>query len=649
MSARGIALLALLGLVACQRPAAPAGEASPSVVAAHAALRERLDLDDPRAFEDAKRGFIAAPTGVVRDAYGEIVWDFDAFDFLEGEAPPTVNPSLWRQARLNNHAGLFKVTDRIWQLRGFDIANLSIIEGRSGWIVVDPLTSRETAAAAMAFARQHLGDRPVSAIIYTHSHVDHFGGALGVMSAEEAAARNVPIVAPAGFMEEATSENVLLGVAMVRRSEYMYGKHLPRNPQGLVDNGLGKAVAYGHIGLLPPNRVIHAASEEHVIDGVRFVFHNVPGSEAPSEFTFALPELRAFNGAELVGQTLHNLYTIRGAKVRDALRWAEYIDATATQVGNAEVLFNQHHWPVWGNDEIQAFLHAQADVYRYLHDQTVRLMNAGLTAPEIAETLELPAALDRHLATRGYYGTVRHNIKAIYQFYLGWYDAHPSNLDPLPPTAAAEHYVALAGGMGPLLDAARKAQANGEYRWAAELLKHAVYAEPDNVDARQQLAESFEQLGYAAEASTWRNAYLTGAYEARHGAPEEGFSPARMRDLLAQTPVERFLERMAASINGPAAGDLDLTINLVLTDRGESHVLHLRNGVLRHRAAPEDPAADATLRLTHAVFLDMMTGEAGAGTLLASDEVAIEGSTLDLARFFGLVEKPPGNFPILNR
>ncbi len=649
MSARGIALLALLGLVACQRPAAPPGEASPSVVAAHAALRERLDLDDPQAFEDAKRGFIAAPTGVVRDASGEVVWDFDAFDFLEGEAPPTVNPSLWRQARLNNHAGLFKVTDRIWQLRGFDIANLSLIEGRSGWIVVDPLTSRETAAAAMAFARQHLGDRPVSAIIYTHSHVDHFGGALGVMSAEEAAARNVPIVAPAGFMEEATSENVLLGVAMVRRSEYMYGKHLPRNPKGLVDNGLGKAVAYGHIGLLPPNRVIHAAVEEHVIDGVRFVFHNVPGSEAPSEFTFALPELKAFNGAELVGQTLHNLYTIRGAKVRDALRWAEYIDATATQVGNAEVLFNQHHWPVWGNDEIQAFLHAQADVYRYLHDQTVRLMNAGLTAPEIAETLELPAALDRHLATRGYYGTVRHNIKAIYQFYLGWYDAHPSNLDPLPPTAAAERYVALAGGMGPLLDAARKAQANGEYRWAAELLKHAVYAEPDNVDARQQLAESFEQLGYAAEASTWRNAYLTGADEARRGEPEAGFSPARMRDLLAQTPVERFLERMAASIDGPAAGDLDLTINLVLTDRGESHVLHLRNGVLRHRTAPEDPAADATLRLTHAVFLDMMTGEAGAGTLLASDEVAIEGSTLDLARFFGLVEKPPGNFPILNR
>ena len=650
MSTRPAALVLLLaGLAGCAPAPEGRGGADASVASQHAAVRERLDLDDRQAFDDAMRGFIAAPSGVVRDAAGEVIWDFAAFDFVDGEAPPTVNPSLWRQARLNNHAGLFKVTDRIWQLRGFDIANLSLIEGETGWIVVDPLTSREAAATAMAFARQHLGDRPVSAIVYTHSHVDHFGGVLGVVSAEEAAARAIPVVAPVGFMEEATSENVLLGVAMVRRSEYMYGKNLPRDATGLVDNGLGKAVAYGNIGLLPPTLVVTQPTEEHVIDGVRFVFHNVPGTEAPSEFTFALPELKAFNGAELVSQTLHNLYTIRGAKVRDALRWANDIDATAERLGDAEVLFNQHHWPVWGNDEIRGFLAAQGDVYRYLHDQTVRLMNAGLTAPEIAETLELPEALDRHLATRGYYGTVRHNIKAIYQFYLGWYDAHPANLDPLPPVPAAQGYVALAGGMGPLLDAARAAQAQGQHRWAAELLKHAVYAEPGNAEARGLLAVSFEQLGFAAEASTWRNAYLTGAREALDGAPAKGFSPTRMRELLARTPVERFLERMAASIDGPAAGDLDLTINLVLTDRGESHVLPLRNGVLRHRAAPDDPAADATLRLTHAVFLDMMTGQAGAGALLTSDEVTIEGSTLDLGRFFSLVEKPPGNFPILSR
>ena len=321
MSARRAACALLLaGLVGCGRaPEAPGGLSS-STWAQHALVRERLDLEDRGAFDDAMRGFVAAPSGVVRDEDGEVVWDFDAFGFIEGGAPPTVNPSLWRQARLNNHAGLFKVTDRIWQLRGFDIANLSLIEGDTGWIVVDPLTSKETAAAAMAFARQHLGDRPVSAIVYTHSHVDHFGGVLGVVSAQDAAARALPIVAPAGFMAEATSENVLLGVAMVRRSEYMYGKHLPRDTTGLVDNGLGKAVAYGNIGLLPPTLVVTQPSEEHVIDGVRFVFHNVPGTEAPSEFTFALPELKAFNGAELVSQTLHNLYTIRGAKVRDALR-----------------------------------------------------------------------------------------------------------------------------------------------------------------------------------------------------------------------------------------------------------------------------------------------------------------------------------------
>ncbi len=642
-------MAALVALSGCGRTPESTSTASASVAEAHADIASRLDLADQSAFEDARRGFIAAPSGTVMDDKGEVIWDHEAFAFVDGDAPDTVNPSLWRQAKLNNQAGLFKVTEGIWQLRGFDLANLSLIQGNTGWIVVDPLTSREAAAAAMAFARQHLGDQRVSAIIYTHSHVDHFGGALGVMSAEEAAERQIPIVAPAGFMDEATSENVLLGVAMVRRSEYMYGKHLPRDATGVVDNGLGKAVAYGHVGLLPPTMELRNDIEEHRIDGVRFVFYNVPGSEAPSEFTFALPEMKAYNGAELLSHTLHNIYTLRGAKVRDALRWAGYIDAAKPQAADAEVLFNQHHWPVWGRDNIDAFMSAQSDIYRYLHDQTVRMMNAGMTAPEIAEAMVLPEALDRHLSTRGYYGTVRHNVKGIYQHYLGAYDAHPANLDALPPVDAARGYVALAGGIEPLLNTAREAQARGEHRWAAELLKHAVYAAPDNADARGLLADSFEQLGYAAESASWRNVYLSGAQELRQGAPEEGFSAARMRDLLAQTPIERFLERMAASMDGPAAGDRVVTINLVLTDVPARYVLHLENGVLRHRAGEPDPSAQATLRLTHSVFLDLMTGEAGAGALLSSEDVSIEGSVIELGRFFALIEKAPGNFPIVSR
>jgi len=337
-----------------------------------------------RALEAARRGFVAAPTGQITDASGTVIWDFAAFDFVKGEPPATVHPGLWQQAIRNNQVGLFEVTDRIWQLRGFDLANMTLIRGDTGWIVVDTLTCRETAATALAFARRHLGDVPVSAVVFTHSHVDHFGGVLGVLSAEDAAARQVPIVAPAGFVAEATSENILAGTAMGRRAAYMFGDRLPRGPKGLVDVGLGKAVAAGRIGILPPTVIVAKPTEERVIDGVRFVFHNVPDTEAPSEFVFALPDLGAFCGAELMSHTLHNLYTLRGAKVRDALRWADELDRCRERVGDAEVLFLQHHWPVWGRDEIREFIVAQRDAYKFIHDQTVRMINAGLTGPEIA-------------------------------------------------------------------------------------------------------------------------------------------------------------------------------------------------------------------------------------------------------------------------
>jgi alkyl sulfatase BDS1-like metallo-beta-lactamase superfamily hydrolase len=375
----------------------------------------------------------------------------------------------------------------------------------------------------------------------------------------------------------------------------------------------------------------------------------MPGSEAPAELTFALPELKAFGGTELMSHTLHNLYTLRGAKVRDALRWANDIDDTLRYAEGAEVLFNQHNWPVWGRERIAEFITRQRDAYRFIHDQTVRQMNAGLSAAEIAETLTLPRSLHEFLSVRGYYGTVRHNVKGVVQHYLGWFDAHPANLDPLPPVEAARRYVQLAGGIEPTVAAAQQAFDAGEFRWAAELLKHAVYAEPRHAAARELLARSFEQLGYAAESASWRNFYLTGALELRQGPPEQGLARDVVLDMLQHTPIERFLEAMAASLDGRKAEGSDLRIDLFFTDLGTSYRLWIENAVLHFRAAPPAADAHATLRLTHPFFLRMMTGRAGAIALLTSDEVRIDGSRLDLGRFFSMFDKAPGTFPIVTR
>lgn len=597
----------------------------------------------------AERGFIARPSGQVRDEQGRVIWDYDSFDFLRGAAPDTVNASLWRQALLNNRTGLFKVTEGIWQLRGFDLANMTLIRGKSGWIVVDPLTTRETAQAAFAFARRHLGDHPVSAVIFTHSHVDHFGGVLGVVNEADVASGRIPVVAPVGFMEEATSENVMVGMAMARRSAFMCGSHLKRDPKGLVDNGLGKAVAYGHFGILQPTRLIEQPTETLNIDGVRFVFHNVPGSEAPAEFVFHLPDLRAFCGAELFAQTLHNIYTLRGAKVRDALKWSRYMDDMQVYAQGSDVLFNQHNWPVWGREAIVEHIRLQRDVYRYLHDQTVRLMNQGYTASEIAEQMRLPPELDAHLGTRGYYGTVRHNVKGIYQFYLGWYDGHPANLNPLPPVEVARRYVELAGGRDAAVQALQKAHQQRDHRWVAELGKHVVYAFPDHSQARQILADSLEQLGFDAEAATWRNVYLTGAKELREGAPQSGVDRRNFLDLLQRTPLERFFESMAAALNPERSAGVNLRINFVFTDTGERYSLEVKRQILNHTRVEQLPAADATLKLTRAFFLDMLLGEAGGVRLLTSSQTSIEGSAVKLAQFFRLLDKPEGQFVIMSR
>ena len=666
MKARTALLLSVVAVlaVACEQPpsspapppqsSAGAGTdaeghtaASAFTLAANAESVRGLPLDDPQDLEDVRRGLIASETAIeIESAGGKRIWSTKDYAFVEGDAPASVNPSLWRQAKLNGVHGLFKVVDGIYQLRGYDISNMTIIEGRSGWIVVDPLTARETAAAAFALARKHLGEHPVVAVIFTHSHGDHFGGIDAIMPsvADPAALR---IVAPLRFTEEATSENVLAGIAMGRRATYMYGWKLARSPRGHIDTGLGKTPAAGEIGFREPTDSVDRTPQEMTIDGVRFVFQYAPDSEAPAELTFYLPERRAFCGAEIVSHTMHNLYTLRGAKVRDALKWSGYIDQAIDLFGDADVVFASHSWPVWDNQRVVDYLKKQRDTYRYIHDQTLRLANGGYTANEIAETLELPASLRPIFANRGYYGTVSHNAKAVYQFYFGWYDANPAHLNPLPPAEEGAKYVAAMGGATKVIEQGRTAYDAGEYRWAATLLNHLVFAEPENTEAKALLAATYDQLGYQAESGPWRDVYLTGAYELRHGAQGSALSIESAVNMLRHTPIDRFFASMAARLNGPDAEGKNTRINFVFTDAGESWVAWLENSVLHYRRTEPDREADATVKLTRDFLIRSAIGQTGIRDLIFSKDLDVDGSRLELLSFFSLLDKPDGNFPIV--
>jgi alkyl sulfatase BDS1-like metallo-beta-lactamase superfamily hydrolase len=648
-----VPLIAALLVTACggrsgPEPATPSGAASASTAQANREFGASLPLEEAQDFEDAKRGFIATDEPlVVKGSDGTTIWDFRSYDFIEGAAPASVNPSLWRQARLNGYHGLFEVVPGIHQVRGYDVSNMTLIEGRTGWIVVDPLTAEETAAAAIALARKHLGDRKVSAVIFTHSHVDHFGGVASVLPADPAEAAAIPIVAPQHFMEEATSENVLAGIAMGRRAAFMYGLPLPRNAEGKVDTGLGKAPAKGTTGIRAPTVLVDRTPQEMEIDGVKFVFQYTPESEAPAELTFYLPDLKAWCGAEIVSHTMHNLYTLRGAKVRNAAKWAGYIDDATRRFADLEVVFASHHWPVWGNARAIDYLESQRDTYRYIHDQTLRLANEGYTPREIAEQLELPSTLRNRFANRGYYGTVRHNAKAVYQAYFGWYDGNPANLDPLPPVEESRKYVEAMGGAAEVLKKGQAAADAGDYRWAATLLNHLVFAEPDNSQAKALLASAYDQLGFRAESGPWRDFYLTGAYELRNGVSMTAIDPKKSVGLLLATPVDRFLDSMAVRLNGPEADGKRMTFNFIFEDAGETHVVELSNAVLHHRRAEAVPGADATVRLTRDLLVQLGIGEAGLKDLVMSDDLKVEGSRLKLLSFLSMIGKPNGLFPIV--
>ncbi len=623
---------------------------SAATAAAQRALAETLPLADGADFEAARRGLVASEPEVVieRDDGTGVLWDSRSYAFLEGEAPESVNPSLWRQAKLNAIHGLFEVVPGVWQVRGYDLANLTVIRGETGWILVDPLTAKETARAALALVQKTLGERPISAVIYTHSHVDHFGGVLGVLSDDPAAREGVRIVAPEGFLHEATSENLLAGVAMSRRAQLMYGMPLARDARGHVGSGLGKEPGRGSVGVLPPTEIVDRTPQPITIDGVEFVFQNAAGSEAPAELMFYLPAQQAFCGAEVVSRTMHNLYTLRGAKVRDALRWSGYVDEAIQLFPEMQVVFNSHHWPVWGNEDALAYLARQRDTYKYIHDQTLRLANAGLTSREIAEQLELPESLRPHFANRGYYGTVRHNAKAVYQFYFGWYDGNPANLDPLPPEDAGARYVDAMGGAAAVRERAAGAIEAGELRWAATLLDHLIFSDPDDGEARALLARAYDQLGYRAESGPWRDVYLTAARELRDGIAEGQPALAGAIDLLRQIPVARFFDAMATRLD-PAKAEGDTTrLVFDFPDLGETHELFLENAVLHHRPVTGGaPEADATLRMTHDFFLRLMLRQAGLRDLVFSDELEIDGSRTALLSFLRMLEPPNERFAIV--
>ncbi|HEU4737121.1 MAG TPA: alkyl sulfatase dimerization domain-containing protein [Solirubrobacterales bacterium] len=599
-------------------------------------------------FDEARRGLIAPfDPPRVEDENGRVVWELESYDFLDEESPATANPSLWRQSQLCRIAGLFELAPGFFQLRGFDLSNMHVVEGREGIVVIDPLVSAETAAAALALYREHRGDRPVTGLIYTHSHVDHFGGAKGVLSAEEIEARRIPILAPAGFLHHAVSENVFAGTAMARRAGYMYGALLARGPGGQIGSGLGQTTSLGTITLLPPNLDIVETGQEETVDGVRMRFQMTPGTEAPAEMNIHFPDARVLCIADNAARSMHNILTPRGALVRDPRVWAHYLDEAIELFGeDSDVLFAGHHWPLWGGERIVDYLEKQRDLYTYLHDQTLRLLNQGHTGAEIAELIELPPSLAEEWHCREYYGSISHNTKAIYQRYMGWFDGNPAHLWEHPPVEQARRYVEFIGGAEAVLEKARASFEQGDYRWVAEIVNHLVFAEPENRAARELQADALEQLGHGAENASWRNFFLMGAKELREGITGTPTSAAPP-DVLAHLTVSQLLDAMAIRLNGPRAAEHHLRIDWQVSDPDEQHAIVVRNGVLRHKPSSHGEEADATLLVEREALNQLLLKTADIDELAESGRLRVEGDGVKLGELLGLLDEPDPGFAIV--
>jgi alkyl sulfatase BDS1-like metallo-beta-lactamase superfamily hydrolase len=643
--------IALMASTLLAGPALAAEAPSSATIKAQAALEKALPFADQQDFDFASRGYLGTRADpLIRRADGGVAWDLSAYDFAKGEAPATVNPSLWRQAQLLSKSGLFQVSDTIWQVRGFDVANITFIKGQTGWIVIDPLTTAETAKAALDLVTEKLGARPVVAVIYTHSHADHFGGVKGVVSQADVDAGKVQVIAPDGFLEEAISENVIAGPAMSRRAQYQFGYNLTPGPEGQMSVGIGLAVAKGSTTMIAPTRSIAKTGETLTIDGVKIEFQVTPGTEAPAEMNMYFPDLRILCMAENANATMHNVLTPRGALVRDAKAWSGYLgESLKLYGGRTDTMFTSHGWPRFGGDVVRGYLADHRDAYKYLHDQTVRLMNAGYTGPEIANRIQLPEALSRGWFNRGYYGTMSFNSRAVYQRYMGWYDANPVNLAVLEPADQAGRYVEAMGGAAKVKVLARAAHDKGDYRWAATLLNNLVLSDPKDAEAKEALARAYDQMGWQAESSLWRNMYLTGAGELRNGVPAPASGGVGSPDVIANLPSEMIFDLLAVRLNADKAGDAELRVIFAFPERDERWLVTVRHGVLLAETAGEGAQADATLALARPLLLRSLFTGAPLAPKVMSGEAKLDGDPLAFQRLTGWFDRPSAPFPIVTR
>jgi len=617
----------------------PSKSATPFTKKANLAVYESLNFNDLQNFEDANRGFIAPlETKILKNHAGEVVWDIEKLDFLIDTAPETVNPSLWRNAQLQAISGLFEVVEGIYQVRGQSIATTFFFEGNQGVIVCDALGSTETAEAAMELYYKHRPRKPVSAIIISQSHADHFGGIQAVLKYAENPA--IPIIVPQHFTKEALSENVLLGTIMARRAEYQFGKNIPDGRDGSVSIGIGNTMSSGTMSFALPTVEIENEIETMEIDGVTFQFLLTPNTEAPAEMHFYIRDYKALFVSENANQLMHQIYTVRGAKTRDALHWANSLDKTIDLFENEEIdaLLMIHAWPVWGKDRALGHLKLQRDLYKYMHDQTVRLANHGYTMEEIAEKIKLPKSLDTYWGNRGYYGTLKHNAKGIYNYYLGYYSANPSDLDPLPQVEAGLKYVEYMGGSTAILEKAKDDFDNGEYRWVAQVLKNIVMADPENTEAKNLLADAYEQLGYQAESANWRNIYLVGASELRNGMDNDN-TPLDVSGIINHMPIEDFLKLIAVKLNGPKAEGKKITLNLTLSDSNQKYAIYIENSVLIYKAGKVDANPDVTVTLDQLIFYGIGLGLLSSDQAIAANKLMISGDQTKLDEFLSLLDK----------
>ncbi len=625
-------------------------EASQAVAAANSDAHATLPFDDTHDVDDAARGLIAKlDPAVISRADGATAWDCDEFGFLAEDCPPTANPSLWRQSGLVAQQGLFEVADRIYQLRGLDLSNMTVIEGDEGVIIIDPLISAETAAAGLRLYREHRGARPVKAVIYTHSHIDHFGGVKGVISQEAVDAGECAIIAPVGMVEHAVAENVYAGTAMGRRAAYMYGAALPRGPQGAVGAGLGQSTSTGTATLILPTLNITTTGQTETVDGVTIEFQMTPGTEAPAEMNFHFPQMRALCMAENATHTLHNLLTLRGALVRDPHVWSKYLTEAITMfAARSDVLFASHHWPTWGTEQLTEFLSLQRDLYGYLHDQTLRQLNQGRTGLEIAEDIVLPPALENAWHTHGYYGSVSHNVKAIYQRYMGWFDGNPAHLWEHPPEESARRHVEFMGGADEVITKARATFDDGDFRWTATVLNYVIFADPTNDEAKQLQADTFEQLGYGAENGTWRNFYLMGAHELRNG-PVGTPTTTASADIAGAMSVDQLFDAVSLRVDGPACWDAHIVVDWVLTGLDRRHRTELRNGLLVHFDVPLDSAdaTDVTFTLSKSTLMGILLGGVDLDNAVKVRSATVEGDIDRFRELVGYLDAPDPDFTIV--